>query len=854
MKRGGLLMARKRRKQFFTLLLSVVMLTSMIQVNAFAMSNDLENHWAENAIQTWIDQGLVNGYPDGSFRPDANITRAEYMALVNNAFDFSQETSISFSDVKPSDWYHTVVRIAVDAGYIGGYPDNTIKPNQPITRQEAATIIVKIQGLSENPLKADDLTDGSSIENWSKGYIGAVVEVGYMMGYPDGSFKAKKAIKRGEAVVALNNTIKDNEEVLAKSIIYDIPGTYGPSQGKEVVEGTVMVKADKVILQNLHIKGNLIIAKEVADGEVTLNNIVVEGDTFLDGGGTDSIYINGGSYKSIIVRSTPGGGIRIIAVDVNGLEVVVAESAVDHEILLEGIFEKVTVEATGIKIETRGETRIGETHITETAPDVTIQLSEETTIEKVTSENTSTTIEGSGTVTEPGDNVTVNDGVTVILTPSTDDGDSGGGAGSSTPSTVAVTAINVTGDAVVGATLTAAPTPSDATGHYQWQFSDNSGTTWQNIPVNGTSSSYLIAVDDAGDLIRVTFTASGSFTGTQTSEAFTVVPSQEEADNADIASAKAAVESATYKATQAEAGDTTAATTKAQALVDELGTALEGTTVVVVPGVFTAAVAGDESTHAGTKGSFTFTVSINKGEGTAALSDLQTMSITATVYEEAPTYGIAMDEVVGGIATVTIDPAAEAVEGATVDVLITDIEEGTQFKSITVTDADAGAVETTTVSAGTAYTFTMPQKAVMIRVEVEATSAADSFETVIEIHHPIDIPVDQNTGMVTGTRLHRPFIVTTHINAETPIYYQMLTTGQRSNFIINYYRINEIGVEEHYFSIELENATMVGIQHVKPNVLDPENSVYGDMVSLSFVYDSITWTYVMDGTVYTDVW
>jgi hypothetical protein len=149
MKRGRLFMDRKRGKQFLALLLSVVMLTSMIQVNAFAMSNDIQNHWAGNAIQTWIDQGLVNGYPDGSFRPDANITRVEYMALINNVFDFSREANISFSDVKPSDWYYTIVSSAVDAGYIGGYLDNTIKPNQAITRQEAATIIAKIQGVSE---------------------------------------------------------------------------------------------------------------------------------------------------------------------------------------------------------------------------------------------------------------------------------------------------------------------------------------------------------------------------------------------------------------------------------------------------------------------------------------------------------------------------------------------------------------------------------------------------------------------------------------------------------------------------------------------------------------------------------
>ncbi|PKM65217.1 MAG: hypothetical protein CVU95_16260 [Firmicutes bacterium HGW-Firmicutes-2] len=203
---------RRRMKRFLAFFCSLVMLLTMAQVNAFAMSNDIDNHWAKNTIQTWMDQDLVSGYPDGTFRPDANITRAEYMALVNNAYSLTQETDISFLDVKASDWYYNIVRRALFAGYIGGYPDNKIRPNQPITRQEAAVIIAKIKGLEENPLRANDLLDGGSIDPWSKGYIGAVLEAGYMAGYPDGTFKAKNPIKRGEAVFALNNTIKDHEE------------------------------------------------------------------------------------------------------------------------------------------------------------------------------------------------------------------------------------------------------------------------------------------------------------------------------------------------------------------------------------------------------------------------------------------------------------------------------------------------------------------------------------------------------------------------------------------------------------------------------------------------------------------
>lgn len=220
-------------------------------------------------------------------------------------------------------------------------------------------------------------------------------------------------------------------------------------------------------------------------------------------------------------------------------------------------------------------------------------------------------------------------------------------------------AISVTGDAVVGAILTAVPNPSNAIGSYQWQFSEDAGTTWTNIPANGTSSTYAIAADYAGDLIRVVFTASGSFTGTQNSAATAAVLTQTEVDNADITAAKGAIEAATYTATQAEAGDAAAALTKAQALVDALGASLEGTTAAVVAGDFTAAVAGTAGTPAGTNGSYTFTVTINKGGGTEQTSAQQTMTITATAYvtasasaitSETDTTTITLSEAITGLA------------------------------------------------------------------------------------------------------------------------------------------------------------------------------------------------------------
>jgi len=117
--------------------------------------SDITNHWAKSEIESWIEKGFIQGYSDGTFKPDNNISRAEFMTLINNAFGYTQEDVISYSDVPADAWFASQVAKAKAAGYISGYPDGTMKPNSPISRQEAASIIVRIMGLEENIKEAN---------------------------------------------------------------------------------------------------------------------------------------------------------------------------------------------------------------------------------------------------------------------------------------------------------------------------------------------------------------------------------------------------------------------------------------------------------------------------------------------------------------------------------------------------------------------------------------------------------------------------------------------------------------------------------------------------------------------------
>ncbi|MCQ2419764.1 MAG: S-layer homology domain-containing protein [Clostridia bacterium] len=107
-----------------------------------AYSDVHENDWFNNAISTVSNLHIIDGYPDGTFRPNASITRAEFAKIAVSFFDFvAGGYAGKFSDVNQDAWYSAYVQAAYEQKLIEGYPDGTFRPNQSITRAEACTIV-----------------------------------------------------------------------------------------------------------------------------------------------------------------------------------------------------------------------------------------------------------------------------------------------------------------------------------------------------------------------------------------------------------------------------------------------------------------------------------------------------------------------------------------------------------------------------------------------------------------------------------------------------------------------------------------------------------------------------------------
>ncbi len=124
-----------------------------------------EDAWYNNAISTLVNMGIISGYSDGTFRPDAAITRAEFTKIAVSFFDYADDGySGRFSDVSGGSWYATFVDAAADMGLIEGYGDGTFRPDAGITRAEACAIVNRTLGRAP---EAGHLLPRSEMNTWS---------------------------------------------------------------------------------------------------------------------------------------------------------------------------------------------------------------------------------------------------------------------------------------------------------------------------------------------------------------------------------------------------------------------------------------------------------------------------------------------------------------------------------------------------------------------------------------------------------------------------------------------------------------------------------------------------------------
>lgn len=248
----------------FLFLLTLTLCTAMTS-EAIAFS-DVEGHWAEKSIQKAEEMKIINGYEDNRFMPDSYMTRAELVTIINRFLEIQSETDKYIPDVTRQDWFHSDVRKALSAEIIKGDANGYVRPNDYVTREEAAVIMCRAF-YSEADGNVDTLSfkDNDSISSWSRADILTFVKKGYITGYPDGELKPKNNITRAEIITILERIIAGDIEA--------------PMRDKKV-NGNWIINQKNSQLRNVEFFGDLIIG-ETASESLYLSNVVVNGNLVL---------------------------------------------------------------------------------------------------------------------------------------------------------------------------------------------------------------------------------------------------------------------------------------------------------------------------------------------------------------------------------------------------------------------------------------------------------------------------------------------------------------------------------------------------------------------------------------------
>lgn len=386
----------------------------------------LEGKWYTTAIESAVSNGLLSGYEDGTMKPENSITRAEIAAVLSKAFGATENASLGgYPDVSSREWYYNVMAKAVKMQIFTGDNNGYLNPNNPITREETAVVIAKAFELSNS---GEDVlarfADEDMVSEWAVPYVSALVENGYMSGNEKNELNPKGNITRAEFAQIMSNIT--NDYVATKGTV------------EESFDGSVVVRVADVVMKDLTVDGDLIVADGVGRGDFTLDNVTVEGNLVIRGGGINSIELkNGSKVKGRVVARNHGGKTRIAADDTSEISSLV----VNTDVIIDGDCKEVSVESSA-DVEVKGNVET----IDVNAEDVEISGNGKVENVNANADNTEVKVKGASVTAAEGvtgvtaGNKTVEAGKTeTVKTTTSSSGGSSGGSASTGSTTVYLT-------------------------------------------------------------------------------------------------------------------------------------------------------------------------------------------------------------------------------------------------------------------------------------------------------------------------------------------------------------------------------------------------------------------------------
>lgn len=181
-----------------------------VTVNISNLPSDSRNHWAQQYIGLLLEKGTIGGFPDGTFKPDDGITRAQFAAIVVKALGLPPAgRNAEFKDLSDKHWAYKAISSAVEGGLVGGFPDGSFRPEDKLTRTQALVILAKaLQGGSAAPRLLDRYRDGQQVPAWAIPAVAKAAQAGILVNYPDSfAIRANDLATRAEVAALTYQTM-----------------------------------------------------------------------------------------------------------------------------------------------------------------------------------------------------------------------------------------------------------------------------------------------------------------------------------------------------------------------------------------------------------------------------------------------------------------------------------------------------------------------------------------------------------------------------------------------------------------------------------------------------------------------
>lgn len=262
----------KLHKRLANLLIATMVLTS---VPVATMASDYESHWASNAIEKWTNKNVIQGFEDGTFRPNEEITNAQFAKIVVELMGYNTtDGSSKFVDVAEDKWYTDYIT-KISAAKVMHESSSEFNPNKGITREAAAYALVNAYKLEDTDAEKASFADEDAISDWAVDSVKTLYNAGYIQGNPDGTFNPQGTLTRAELITMIDRMNSD---------VVNVKGVYSQN-----ITGNLVVNTTDVVLKDMTIEGDLYLAEGIGEGEVELENVIVNGRVIVEGGGVNSI-------------------------------------------------------------------------------------------------------------------------------------------------------------------------------------------------------------------------------------------------------------------------------------------------------------------------------------------------------------------------------------------------------------------------------------------------------------------------------------------------------------------------------------------------------------------------------------